>query len=72
MHEGHDFYQPFDQLSNAQVFSKKIYYIFWISKHQFDDLGGEHVKIVPFMTESLLCSMRVGGFNIIMPNVVII
>jgi hypothetical protein len=29
MHEGHDFYQAFDQLSNAHVFSWRIYYIFF-------------------------------------------
>jgi hypothetical protein len=45
--------------------------IFFLSKHQFDDLGGEHFKIVPFTKKSLLCSTRVGGFNIIMPNVVV-
>ncbi len=45
--------------------------VFFLSKHQFDDLGGEHLKIVSFTKKSLLCLMRVGGFNIIMPNVVI-
>jgi len=71
MHEGHDFYQPFDQLPNAQVFSYKICYIFLL-KCQFDDLVGEHFKIVPFTIELLLCLMKIGGFNIIMPHVVII
>jgi hypothetical protein len=83
---GHDFYQPFDQLPNAQVFFYKICYIF-LSKCQFDDLVGEHFKIVPFTIELLLCLMKIGvpftielllclmkigGFNIIMPHGVII
>jgi hypothetical protein len=44
---------------------------FFLSKCQFDDLGGEHIKVVPFTIESLLCSTRVGKFNIIMLDVVI-
>jgi len=40
-------------------------------KRQFDDVGGEHLKIVPFIVESLLCSTKVGGFNIIMLDVII-
>jgi len=70
MHETHDFYRPFDQLPDAHVFFWRIYSIFLL-KRQFDDLGGEHLKLVSFTTKSLLCSMNVGGFNVIMPNVVI-
>jgi hypothetical protein len=46
--------------------------IYFLSKCQFDDLGGEHLKIVPFIIKSLLCSTRVGGFNITMPDVIVI
>jgi hypothetical protein len=70
MHERHNFYQPFDKLLNAHVFFWKIYCIF-LSKRRFDDLGGEHLKVVPFTTESLLCSTKVGKFNIIMFDVII-
>jgi len=44
----------------------------FLLKRRFDDLGGEHFKLVPFTTKAFLCSMKVGGFNIIMSNVVII
>ncbi len=43
-----------------------------LSKRQSNDLGGEHFKLVPFIVESLLCSTRVGRFNIIMLDVVIV
>ncbi len=45
--------------------------VFFLSEHQFDDLGGEHLKIVPFTTKSLLCSTKIGRFNIIMLDVVV-
>jgi hypothetical protein len=44
--------------------------VIFLSKCRFDDLGGEHFKIVPFTTKSLSCSMRVGKFNINMLDVV--
>jgi hypothetical protein len=44
----------------------------FLLKCWFDDLGGEHLKLVPFISESLLCSTRVGGFNIIMLDVIVI
>jgi hypothetical protein len=45
--------------------------LYFSVEHQFDDLGGEHLKIVPFTVESLLCLTRVGGFNIIMLDLVV-
>jgi hypothetical protein len=52
--------------------SHRNFIVFFLSKHQFDDVGGEHLKIVPFITKSLLCSTKVGGFNIIMLDVIVI
>ncbi len=71
MHEGHDFYQPFDQVLDAHILSLRICSISLL-KRWYDDLGHEHLKLVAFTTESLLSSTRVGGFNIIMPDVVVV
>jgi hypothetical protein len=45
--------------------------VFFLSKHRFDDMGGEHLKKVLFIAKSLLFSTKIGGFNIIMLNVVV-